>query len=440
MSTITPEQALALAPDVSAAQAGKKLAALKHWKNLGRTATALWGECQGSALYQVRVDLNGMAVKCSCPSRKLPCKHGLGLILLSVNQVDALAEAEPPEWVASWLAKRAAPKETAPKASPIAPEKAAASAAKTAAKREKGVSDGLDTLDLWLTDLVRNGISALEGKPTSFWEAQAARMTDAKAPGVATRLRRIAGIPGASDDWPVKLLGDLGRLSLLIQAYRRQDALDAGLREDVRQLIGWTLTQEELAARGEHVSDRWTVLGQWVDNQDRGLEQRTWLLGEQSGRLALILQYSFANQPFPESFIPGSSFDAELHVYPGAYPLRARVAERASEPVAAHERLPGSESVDAFLRARAEVAARQPWLERLACILRDVTPVCSAADSWWIRDQSGAGLPLAGSDHWRLLALSGGNPVDVIGEWDGETLLPLGMIAEGIYTPLWRVN
>jgi hypothetical protein len=440
MSTITPEQALALAPDSSSATAGKKLAAVKNWKNLGRAATALWGECQGSALYQVRVDLNGMAVRCSCPSRKLPCKHGLGLILLSVNDPSALPEAEPPEWVASWLAKRSAPKGATPKVTAVSPEKAAAQSARTAAKREKGVSDGLDTLDLWLTDLVRNGIGALEGQPTSFWEAQAARMTDAKAPGVAGRLRRIAGIPGSSDNWPVKLLGELGRLSLLIQAYRRQDALDETLREDVRQLIGWSLAQDELAARGEHVSDRWTVLGQWVDNQDRGLEQRTWLQGAQTGRQALILQYSYANQPFPESFIPGSSFDAELHFYPGGYPLRARVAEWTGEPVASHERLPGCETIEAFLMKRAEALSRQPWLDRLACILRDVTPVCASADSWWIRDQSSMALPLEGSDHWRLLALSGGNPVDLIGEWDSETLLPLGMIAEGIYTPLWGVN
>jgi hypothetical protein len=441
MSTITPEQALALAPDNSSAQAGKKLAVAKHWKNLGRTNTALWGECQGSALYQVRVDLNGMAVKCSCPSRKLPCKHGLGLIILSINQPEALPEGEPPEWAATWLAKRSAPKEaTSAKESTKSPEKVAAEAAKRAAKRQKLVEDGLDTLDLWLTDLVRNGIGALEGQPNSFWEAQAARMTDAQAAGVATRLRRMAGIPGASDDWPAKLLGELGRLSLLIQAYRRVDALDESLREDVRQLIGWTLTQDELVTRGEHVSDRWTVLGQWIDDQDRGREQRTWLLGESSGRLALVLQFSYANQPFPESFIPGSSFDAELHFYPGAYPLRARVAERTGEPVANHERLPGSESVEAFLRARADVISRQPWLDRLAGVLRDVTPVCVSADSWWARDSSGVGLPLEGSDHWRLLALSGGNPVDLIGEWDGETLLPLGMIAEGIYTPLWGVN
>jgi hypothetical protein len=156
--------------------------------------------------------------------------------------------------------------------------------------------------------------------------------------------------------------------------------------------------------------------------------------------LALILQYSFANQPFPESFIPGSSFDAELHFYPGGYPLRARVAERTGEPVASHERLPGCETIEVFLMKRAETVSRQPWLDRLACVLRDVTPICSAAHSWWICDRTGAGLPLEGSDHWRLLALAGGNPVDLIGEWDGETLLPLGMITEGIYTPLWGVN
>jgi hypothetical protein len=441
MSSITSEQALALAPDSSSAQSGKKLAAVKHWKNLGRSATGIWGECQGSALYQVRVDLTGMTVRCSCPSRKLPCKHGLGLLLLSVNEPSALPVAEPPEWAATWLAKRSAPKEAGPaKESTKSPEKVAAEAAKRAAKRQKLVEDGLDTLDLWLNDLVRNGIGALESHPASFWEAQAARMTDAQAAGVAARLRRIAGIPGASSDWPAKLLGELGRLSLLIQAYRRLDALDPVLREDIRQLIGWTLTQDELAARGEHVSDRWTVLGQWIENQDRGLEQRTWLLGERSGRLALVLQYSFANQPFPESFIPGSSFDAELHFYPGAYPLRARVAERAGEPVASHERLPGSESVEAFLGARAEIVSRQPWLDRLVCVLRDVTPVCSSADPWWVNDQLGKSLPLEGSDHWRLLALSGGRPVDLVGEWNGETLLPLGMVTEGVYTPLWGVN
>jgi hypothetical protein len=32
--------------------------------------------------------------------------------------------------------------------------------------------------------------------------------------------------------------------------------------------------------------------------------------------------------------------------------------------------------------------------------------------------------------NWNLLALSGGQPMTVFGEWDGETLLPLGAMAE----------
>jgi hypothetical protein len=41
-------------------------------------------------------------------------------------------------------------------------------------------------------------------------------------------------------------------------------------------------------------------------------------------------------------------------------------------------------------------------------------------------------------DHWLLLALSGGHPVDVAGEWDGAAILPLGVVADGAYCVLAR--
>jgi hypothetical protein len=45
-------------------------------------------------------------------------------------------------------------------------------------------------------------------------------------------------------------------------------------------------------------------------------------------------------------------------------------------------------------------------------------------------------LRLAGSDHWKLLAISGGAPVDLAGEWDGDMVLPLGVVADGAYSRL----
>lgn len=85
MSAIwTQEQILALAPDANSAKNGKALATSSKWSFLGCNDKAVWGECQGSGKkpYQTQIDLTQLAFKCSCPSRKFPCKHGIGMFLL----------------------------------------------------------------------------------------------------------------------------------------------------------------------------------------------------------------------------------------------------------------------------------------------------------------------------------------------------------------------
>src|SRR5215212_254446 len=185
---MTPEGVAALAPDAKVAAAGRKLGVPKIWEGPARSDDAIWGECRGSAVYQVRVDLSDLAVKCSCPSRKHPCKHGIGLLFLSLEAPPP--EAPPPDWVTDWLARRAARtaakertgerKETAT-ADPAAKEK-------RAKKRLSRVTAGLDALDLWMEDLVRSGLAAVGTKPLAFWDEQKKRMVDAQAPGFASRL------------------------------------------------------------------------------------------------------------------------------------------------------------------------------------------------------------------------------------------------------------
>jgi hypothetical protein len=439
MMSLTQNQVFSLAPDAASAQAGKKQAQVKLWKNLGRTAQVLWGECQGSALYQVRVDLGTLAVKCSCPSRKFPCKHGLGLMLLSLAGPAALPAAAPPQWVTDWLARRAAPaaKATAKQVAKP-PEQAAAEAAKRASKRETLILAGLDALDLWLDDLVRTGLAGLESQSAKVWEAQAARIVDAQAGGLASRLRRLGGIPNASKDWPSRLLGELGKLALLTHAYRHVDALPDGLREDVRELIGWNLGVEQVDAHGDAVTDDWAVLGQWIDDDEKLRVQRTWLLGTGCARMAMVVQFSAAHQPFGETFAAGRQFTGTLRFWPGAVPLRARVAERTGEAAPITARMPGTATIEGALRTHAAALARQPWLDRSAYLLQDVVPVCQAGGVWWLRDRQGQALQLSGQPHWLMLALSGGHPVDVAGEWDGETLLPLGLMTGQTYTALCR--
>lgn len=433
---LTLEQVTALAPDSSAAAAGKKLATPSVWRGTGRSAAALWGECQGTALYRVRIALPELMAKCSCPSRKFPCKHSLALLFLAVDKPAALPESAPPSWVTEWLAKRsqtAERKEKRKAAVNVPPDPAAQ--ARRAERRLERVHEGLDALDLWMHDLVRHGLAAVETQGHALWETQAARLVDAQAPAVATRVRRMAGIPRSAPDWPERLLFELGRVALLSHAFRRIESLDAPLQADVRQMLGWTVNQDEVAAGGDVVADDWVVLGQWVDEDERLRVQRSWLRGQKSAREALILQFSAGGAPFSEVIVPGTTIAGALAFWPGAYPQRAMIARRHGEVLPCRSPLPGHDTIAGFLSAVAESLARQPWLERFACSLRNVIPV--PGDTWHVLDGMGEALPLRGTDHWRLLAISAGAPLDLAGEWDGDRLRPLGAWAEQRYEVLW---
>jgi hypothetical protein len=431
------DQVLALAPDSDSAKNGKKLGTPKFWKNLGQNAEALWGACQGSGKdpYQVQVDTTTLTMKCSCPSRKHPCKHCLGLLLIAVGTPSVIPVSEPPEWVATWLAKRATTiKRKEAKESEVSTEAQLASQKKRADKRLAQVMKGLDRLDLWLNDIVRNGLAGVETQPATFWETQAAEMANAQAAGLDSRLRRMASIPNSSPDWPEKLLGQLGQLALLTHTFRRIDELDAALQEDVRQLIGWRLEQEEAAARGELVSDDWLILGQKLVDNDKVREQRTWLLGASTGRPAMILQFAFGQEPFKDVFPVGTRQAADLAFYPGAAPQRAQLMARRGELLPITGPFAEVETIEAFLARVAAILARHPWQERFLCTLKNVTPICDNNGArWYIRESGGAALPLSKGNHWLLLALSGGMPLDFAAEWNGETLSPLGVLVNGKY-------
>lgn len=442
----TVEQVLALAPDASSAKAGKDLAAPRKWRTLGATDACAWGTIQGSgaAPYQTSIDLAGPAFKCTCPSRKFPCKHGLGLLLILAQQPEAMAEKAPPAWTAEWLARRADKQDPKPlrSASPAAafdPEaeaKSRAGAERRAAARESKVTAGLEDLGVWLEDLVRGGLATLPGKPSSFWETPAARLVDAQAPGLARRVRALEGLTTAGDRWPARLLHHAALLHLAREGWTRRDALPVATQADLRATIGFVTSQEEVLA-GPGVRDEWTVVGRRLEAEDQLRVQRTWLLAASSQRAALCLSFSAgANQPLDVSLVPGTTVDAELVFFPSAWPLRALVKQRYGPPSAKVPVLPDL-TVGAATAFAAAAFSANPWIERVLLVLTGVTPF-RRAHGWRVRDATGRCLPLEASESqaWVLVALSGGQPLTMAGEWNGECLYPLSVWAEGRFTPL----
>ncbi|NUS76451.1 MAG: SWIM zinc finger family protein [Streptomyces sp.] len=438
----TADQVLALAPDASSRKAGSKLGAAGPWSEAGSSDEgAVWGLCKGSGSkpYQTVVDIadvSGPAYKCSCPSRKFPCKHALGLLLLWAGEEGAVPRGSAPDWAEQWMEgrrKRAEEKKDAG-ASPSGsgdPE----AARRRAERRAERITAGATELEQRLMDLLRGGLAGAEQTGYGLWEETAARMVDAQASGLAARVRELGAIPSSGPGWPVRLLEECALLHLLDQGWLHRERLPDGLAATVRSRIGLPASPD-----GPPVRDHWLVLAQYDTADTRLTTRRIWLHGTDSGRSALLLSYGAAGRA-PELALPvGLALDAEVSAYPGAGQPRVALTEQFAPPAPSSIRPPGLTTTRAAARY-GEALRDDPWLESVPVTLDQVVPTPDG-DSWQLADADGeAALPLTATARsrpglWRLVALSGGAPVKVFGECGHRGFTPLTAWPEGPGAPV----
>lgn len=418
----TAEQVLALAPDATSVTAGRKQAEAR-WSDEGGSDAAVWGYCQGSGQrpYQVVVDVAGPAYKCSCPSRKFPCKHALGLLLRWSD--GRVPDGPEPDWVRAWQHERAARSIAQADRAERTQVRDPAAARRRADQREQRVAAGVAELTGWLADQLARGLAGLDRDGGLELFTVAARMVDAQAQGLASGLRRAASLIGRSTDWPDRVLDQLARLYLLARAHGGLPGLPGPLAETVRTRIGYPVERERVRAEGERVVDTWLVTGAVDDVTERLTTRRVWLRGLGTGRRALVLSFAPPGRPLDSSLVPGTEVAAELAFHPGSLSLRALVVEQ-GEP--ARARRPAGETVADALTSWSAALALDPWLERWPVLLADVVPAAGQGDAWLLRDDAGDALPLRRTvEPWVLLAVSAGRPLTVAAEWSPAGLRPM---------------
>lgn len=434
------DQVLALAPDTASRKAGSKLGAAGPWSETGSSDEgAVWGLCKGSGSrpYQTVVDLgdvSGPAYNCSCPSRKFPCKHALGLLLLWSGADGAVPRGrQAPDWAEPWLAGRRRRAEEQRAAGPEGSASGSAdpeAARRRAERRAERVTAGATELEQRLADLLRGGLASAEQAGYGLWEETAARMVDAQAPGLAARVRELGAIPSSGPGWPVRLLEECALLHLLDQGWLRRERLPAGLAATVRSRVGLPTTPD-----GPPVRDRWLVLAQYDTGDAKLTTRRVWLHGAESDRTALLLSYGAAGRA-PELTLPvGLVLEAEVSAYPGAGQRRAALGERFAAPAPTALRPAGVTTAQAAARY-GEALRADPWLDSVPVTLDRVVPAPDG-DSWQLADaDADSALPLtpaacSRTGLWRLVALSGGAPVKVFGECGHRGFTPLTAWPEG---------
>lgn len=434
LAALSPGDVLALAPDAISVKRARAVATRPLWPVAGACENLVWGECRGTAEepYRTAADPAAKVFACTCPSSKFPCKHALGLLLLwAGGQVEEAGPDEVPGWARPHEAEQGELRVRTP------PDPEAQ--AKRAATRAGRMGAGLAELERWLLDLARAGLASLHAEGPGPLEVLAARLVDAQAPGAASIVRRLAWTLRSGEGWEVRALALVARLWLLASAWPRLAELPEDLAAEVRSVAGWARTAEDVSA-GPAVRDRWSVVGRWESPEwdtDRVRVQRTWLWGEARRAPALILDFAPPNGTFLPDVELGTVVEADLVFYPGAWPHRAlvRASHGEPEPVTA---LPGWPTLDAGLAAHAEALAANPWLDRWPLVLDG-----AVAGAGGLRDAAGHVIPLRFDDsangdetYWRLLAMSGGHPIGVAGEWENGRLLPLAASAHGRFVAL----
>jgi hypothetical protein len=208
---LTLDKIETLAPDQASLAAARKLLKASSWPGLFAGSVGLvWGECQGSGStpYRVVVQTEDLGYKCTCPSRKFPCKHSLALMWMHAEGKIGFTEAAPPEWVADWTRRRRAGSgaraqgadgdqekqetksmaavlavEEAP-ADPKAEARAAAARERSRHDREEAILAGLDDLDTWLADQLDTGLAGFATQARKSCAPLVQRLVDAKASGL----------------------------------------------------------------------------------------------------------------------------------------------------------------------------------------------------------------------------------------------------------------
>jgi hypothetical protein len=425
----TEAQVVDLAPDDASVTAARRLTNPAIWSETGSTDILVWGKCQGSGKtpYQVSVDLAGPAFRCSCPSRKFPCKHALALLLLWVRGNGAIADAEraaafAQEW-ADERGQRAAQQEARRGVRAETPPDPAAQA-KRLEDRLALMTAGLDDFGRWLCDLVRTGTAAVRQQPYGWWDETAARLVDAQLPGLAEQVRTMAGDVHRRDDWADHLLAVSGRWWTATRAWTAREALDRDAFADLRAYLGWAQPTPEVRAADTHAGT-FLVLGGHRTDDGRLQQQRTWLRDQSTGEVVVVLDFAVGGAPLAVPQLAGTVIEATISRYPGTSPKRALFVV---EPVATGKAadLPGPGSVAEAIGARSARLAAGPWLDRVPAVLSGVA--VTAGDRPHVRDAAGDRLDLVDdAPLWLLLALTGGHPVDVFGELEAGRFRPLSL-------------
>jgi hypothetical protein len=346
-----------------------------------------------------------MQVHCNCAGKTFPCHHALALLMMFQEDAQVFRQANNPDWLEP------------PRAKPPRHE--------TTRGLDRWQKEGLVVLEKWLFDLIYLGLEQARSYPYAFWHEMANRLVDARLGLLADELKTW-GQGSNQDGWSEALLAKMGRLQILLEAFKRFENLSSAVQADLLRALG---LQANLLPEVHH--GHWLVIGRGtVQSSNRKLE-RIWLKSVETGRFALLEKLLLKPENANTKLLTGTIVQGSLSYYEGSFPLYAELRETL-QIHHQHLSLTAEASVKAQLKHYADAKAKNPWLSVFPCHFSKVSIEASQAasvDTWVLRDAEGFQLSLAKRPGglWPMRAQAFEQGLNVFGEYRNKQFFPLAM-------------
>ncbi len=210
------------------------------------------------------------------------------------------------------------------------------------------------------------------------------------------------------------------------------------LQEEVKSRIGWNIQQKELLenASAEVIDDDWLVIGRKTTQEDDITVQRNWLYGCTSKRYALILNFAYRTAAIETALVPATTSKAKLVFYPSNTPFRAIVKQHLENKSFIPQAIEGIADWEAAQNYYSEILAQNPWADDVPMLLENISFVPNQ-NQWFLKDSLGNVMLFSPEFDpqkiLHLLAISGGQPLNLFVLRQNSHIFPLGIVQNYSY-------
>jgi hypothetical protein len=286
--------------------------------------------------------------------------------------------------------------------------------------REKQFDEGIHILYEWVLQLLKDGLAILQHDTHRIQELSS-RMVDAGLSGVARKWRTVPEKIKHRDDWVEFTAVLLGESLWLCNQWQQWDLFSENEKQDALTFAGVPVRKADVVEKSI-VSDYWLCVGQVKEKEEQLTVIRTWFVGLESHRIALVLEFEVNRFVSRKNFRIGAVYYHPCSFYPSASPVRVVDMNDRPENYGVHISHIGK-SLDDILNQTYSPHIPNIFFRQKLWMITGATCFYQS-NKWYFATSDGRAIEIMQDEDeiWKIYAWSFHHDSLFFGEWNGQQI------------------